>query len=144
MKIKINLSNEKLMPNRANEGDAGMDLKANIDSPIVFNKGDRITIPTGLKIAIPYGYVGLVCPRSGLAKKHGLTITNAPGVVDAGYRGEVCAIMQMHGDEPVQINPYDRIAQLVIVPVAIPELDVVSELDDTARGEGGFGSTGRN
>ncbi|HLL21550.1 MAG TPA: dUTP diphosphatase, partial [Kofleriaceae bacterium] len=105
--------------------------------------GDRAGIGTGLAFALPAGYEGQLRPRSGLAKKHGVTLVNSPGTLDADYRGELVVLVINHGSEPVRIAPGDRIAQLVIAPVVQAQLDVVDELADTARGEGGFGSTGR-
>ncbi len=99
-------------------------------------------MPTGVAIAIPDGHAGLVVPRSGLADRHGLSVVNAPGLVDAGYRGEIRVILVNLGAEPIRIQRGDRIAQLVVVPVAAVEFDVVDELPGSARGEGGFGSTG--
>ena len=101
-------------------------------------------IATGLAVAIPEGYAGLVLPRSGLASRHGLTLANSPGLIDSGYRGEViCAMVNLDREEPVKISRGDRIAQLVIVPVAVVEPAWADELPPSARGEGGFGSTGR-
>ena len=101
-------------------------------------------VPTGLAVAIPEGHAGLVLPRSGLASRHGLTMANAPGLIDSGYRGEVvCAVVNLDRSAPVRIARGDRIAQLVVVPVAHIEVVAVEELDPTARGDGGFGSTGR-
>ena len=142
MNLKLKLLDKRLMPTRAHQGDAGIDLRARIEGAVTFSKGKRQTIPTGVHIEIPHGYVGLVCPRSGLARKHGLTVTNSPGIIDSGYKGEVCAIMQMNGDDPVDILPFDRIAQLVIVPVVYFDVDLVDSLEDSARGENGFGSSG--
>ncbi len=104
--------------------------------------GERRLLPTGVAVAIPEGYVGLVSPRSGLALRLGLGIVNTPGVVDSGYRGELAIILVNHGSDPIEIARGDRIAQLVVVPVASVEFDPVEELDDSDRGAGGFGSTG--
>ncbi len=122
---------------------AGLDLCAAIDAPIVIAPGARVAISTGLAIALPAGYEGQVRPRSGLAKNHGVTVVNSPGTVDADYRGPVTILLINHGREPVTIAPADRIAQLVIAPVVQAELVETDELDATARGAGGFGSTGR-
>lgn len=101
-------------------------------------------VPTGVAVAIPEGHAGLVLPRSGLASRHGLTLANSPGLIDAGYRGEiVCAVVNLDREEPVKIARGDRIAQLVIVPVAAVEAEWGDELPPSERGEGGFGSTGR-
>lgn len=104
--------------------------------------GERRVIPTGIAVAIPPGYAGLVAPRSGLAARSGIGIVNAPGVVDSGYRGEISVILINLGSEPVAIGRGDRIAQLLVVPVATPEFEVVEGLGETDRGVGGFGSTG--
>jgi dUTP pyrophosphatase len=130
-----------VLPERAHPGDAGLDLRSAVDVEV--GPGERAMVPTGLAVAIPDGYAGLVLPRSGLASAHGLTMANAPGLIDAGYRGEViCAVVNLDRNEPVKIARGDRIAQLVVV--AVPELDPVwvDELPPSTRGEGGFGSTG--
>ena len=132
---------EAVLPERAHPGDAGLDLRSAVDVEV--GPGERAMVPTGLAVAIPDGYAGLVLPRSGLASAHGLTMANAPGLIDAGYRGEViCAVVNLDRNEPVKIARGDRIAQLVVV--AVPELDPVwvDELPSSTRGEGGFGSTG--
>lgn len=131
------------LPTAQHPGDAGLDLRATLD--IEVGPGERAMVPTGLSVAIPDGHAGLVLPRSGLASKHGLTLANAPGLIDAGYRGEViCAVVNLDRSEPVMIAKGDRIAQLVIV--ALPEVAPrwVEDLPDSSRGEGGFGSTGRS
>jgi dUTP pyrophosphatase len=128
------------LPTRARPGDAGVDLYA--AAPMTLAPGERATVGTGVAVAIPAGHAGLVTPRSGLAQRHGLGIVNAPGVVDSGYRGEIRVILVNHGDEPVSLARGDRIAQLVVVPVAAADLVEVAELPDSERGEGGFGSTG--
>ena len=130
------------LPGCAHPGDAGLDLRSNVD--VVVDPGDRAMVPTGVAVAIPEGYAGLVLPRSGLAGRHGLTLANSPGLIDSGYRGELsCAVVNIDRDEPVKIARGDRIAQLVIVPVAVVEPAWADELPPSARGEGGFGSTGR-
>ena len=123
---------------------AGMDLRAAIDgaAPVALSPSCRILIPTGLIFAIPAGFEGQVRPRSGLAVRHGITVLNAPGTIDADYRGEVSVILINHGSETVTIARGERIAQLVIAPVARLDLVPVDTLDETARGEGGYGSTG--
>jgi dUTP pyrophosphatase len=129
------------LPERGHPGDAGLDLRAAED--VVIEPGERAKVRTGLAVAIPDGHAGLVLPRSGLASRHGLTLANSPGLIDAGYRGEVlCAVVNLDPREPVRIARGDRIAQLVVVE--IPELAAVwaSQLPETSRGEGGFGSTG--
>ncbi len=129
-------------PTRAHEGDAGFDLHA-VEAASI-EPGRRASVGTGVAVAIPEGHAGLVVPRSGLAARHGISVVNAPGLIDAGYRGEVRVLLQ-NGDpeQTFQVDPGDRIAQLVVVAVESPELEEVAELDATARGEGGFGSTGR-
>ncbi len=123
---------------------AGMDLRAAVpdDAPITLCPGDRIAVPTGLTMAIPRGYEGQVRPRSGLALKSGITCLNSPGTIDADYRGEVKVILINHGAEDVAIRRGDRIAQLLITPVEQAVWEEVDSLDETARGAGGFGSTG--
>lgn len=123
---------------------AGADLRAAIDdtSPMVLAPGQRALIPTGFCMALPAGYEAQIRPRSGLAYKHGLTCLNTPGTIDADYRGEVKVLLINHGQESFTIQRGERIAQMVIAPITQPTFEVVSELSDTLRGEGGFGSTG--
>jgi dUTP pyrophosphatase len=129
-----------VLPSRAYRGDAGLDLSAleAADLP----PGGRATIGTGLAIALPEGYAGLVLPRSGLASSHGIGVLNAPGLIDSGYRGEVRVILHNHGSEAFKVDPGMRIAQLVLVAVEDVELIEVDELPPTERGEGGHGSSG--
>ena len=124
---------------------AGMDLRAAVpdDAPMTLKPGDRAMVPTGLTIALPPRHEAQVRPRSGLAAKHGVTCLNSPGTIDADYRGEVKVILINHGQEPFVIRRGERIAQMVIAPVTRAELVQVETLDDTQRGAGGFGSTGR-
>jgi len=124
---------------------AGMDLRAAVgeDAPVTLKPGERAMIPTGLTIALPAGHEAQVRPRSGLAVKHGVTCLNTPGTIDADYRGEVKVILINHGQEAFVIKRGERIAQMVIAPVTRGELSVVATLDETQRGAGGFGSTGR-
>lgn len=132
-------------PVQATPGAAGWDLAARIGVPLRLNPGDRAEVPTGLWLAIPEGYEGQVRPRSGLARDHGVTVTNAPGTVDSDYRGEVKVLLVNHGPRAMVILPGDRIAQLVIAPVPrvrIVAVGSVEDLEATARGAGGFGSTG--
>lgn len=132
-----------LAPAYMTAGAAGMDLASAADEPIVLAPGARVAVPTGLELEIPEGYEGQVRPRSGLARKHGVTLTNAPGTIDWDYRGEVVVLLVNLGQEPHTIAPGDRIAQLVIAPVtrvALEEAD--APLSGTARGAGGFGHTG--
>lgn len=121
---------------------AGMDLFACLDDTLQLLPGQRCLVPTGVALAIPVGFEGQVRPRSGLAIKKGLTLVNAPGTIDADYRGEVKIVLINHGQEQVSINPGERIAQLVIAPVQRARLTTVDQLDVTARDAGGFGHTG--
>ena len=143
LKIKKVRENAKL-PTRATSGSAGLDLYACIEEPITLNKGDKAVIPTGIAIGLddPH-YAAFIHSRSGLAIKHGLALLNSVGVIDSDYRGEVCVGIVKLTEEPYTIQPFERIAQMVIKPVELPEIVEVQELDDTDRGSGGFGSTGR-
>ena len=129
------------LPAHAHAGDAGADL-VTVEALRV-GPGERVAAPTGLAVAIPPGWVGLVHPRSGLARRHGLTVANAPGTIDAGYRGEVQVLLVNLGTEAVDLAVGDRVAQLLLQRVARIEAVEVDTLDDTARGAGGFGSSGR-
>lgn len=129
------------LPRLAHPGDAGADLTA--VETVRLPPGARAAVPTGLAVAIPDGWVGLVHPRSGLARRHGITVANAPGTIDAGYRGEIQVLLVNLGDGTVTIEVGDRIAQLLIQQVARPRFVEVDELDETDRGVGGFGSSGR-
>ena len=124
---------------------AGLDLLAAVpeSAPLVLTPGKHAMVPTGLAIALPEGFEAQVRPRSGLAAKHGVTVLNAPGTIDADYRGEISVLLINHGSEPFTIRRGERIAQMVIAPVVQAELNPVSRLPDTGRGSGGFGSTGR-
>lgn len=122
---------------------AGMDLHAALEAPLTIQPGQRVAIGTGLAFALPPGFEGQIRPRSGLALKHGVSLVNSPGTLDSDFRAEVKIIVINHGSEPVTFAPGDRIAQMVIAPVIQAELVEVDALDDTARGAGGFGSTGR-
>jgi dUTP pyrophosphatase len=129
------------LPEQVHPGDAGLDLRSVMDVEV--KPGERVMVRTGLAVAIPDGHAGLVLPRSGLASRHGLTLSNAPGLIDAGYRGEVvCAMVNLDREEGVSIAKGDRIAQLVIVEVPDVRPAWVVELPPSTRGEGGFGSTG--
>jgi dUTP pyrophosphatase len=130
------------LPVRATENSAGLDLRAAIEASLILEPGARIMVPTGLKMAIPPGFEGQVRPRSGLAFRHGVTVVNAPGTIDADYRGEVCVLLINLGQEPFTLERGERIAQLVVAPVSATTLVPVDSLDATARGEGGFGSSG--
>jgi dUTP pyrophosphatase len=134
---------DAVVPRYMTELASGLDLCAAIDEPITVCGHQRVTIDTGLAIAIPPGYEGQVRPRSGLARKNGITCLNSPGTIDADYRGTVQILLINTDDEPFVIRPGERIAQLVIAPVVQAELTEVDELPATARGSGGFGSTGR-
>ncbi|MFM8944940.1 MAG: dUTP diphosphatase [Actinomycetota bacterium] len=129
------------LPTRAHPGDAGLDLRAASDVTVA--PGERAMVPTGLAVAIPEGHAGFLLPRSGLAAREGLTLANAPGLIDAGYRGEiVCAVVNLDPEHAASIARGDRIAQLVVVAIPVAEPIEVTDLSTTARGEGGFGSTG--
>ena len=130
------------LPTYATEQSAGMDLRANIDAPVVLRPLERRLVPTGLHIALPEGYEAQVRPRSGLALKHGITVLNAPGTIDADYRGEVGVVLINLSSEEFTINDGERIAQMVIARHETAELVEVEQLNDTARGEGGYGHTG--
>jgi dUTP pyrophosphatase len=133
------------LPAYQSEHAAGLDLLAAVprESPLILAPGQRAMVPTGLTIALPEGYEAQVRPRSGLAAKHGVTVLNAPGTVDADYRGEISVLLINHGDVPFPVQRGERIAQMVIAPVAHAELAPASSLSATKRGSGGFGSTGR-
>lgn len=122
---------------------AGADLYACLEQPVVIEPGQTVFIPTGLAMELPAGYAGLVHARSGLASKRGLAPANKVGVIDSDYRGEVTVALHNHGNVSQQINPGERVAQLLIMPVLTPGFEAVEELNDTQRGAGGFGSTGK-
>ena len=135
------LDDEAALPSARHHGDAGLDLRANVAVEVL--PGERAMIPTGIAVAIPDGHAGLVLPRSGLASTHGLTLANAPGLIDAGYRGEVVvSAVNLDRVEAVKIGRGDRIAQLVVVRIPEVEPRWADELSDSERGDGGFGSTG--
>ncbi len=142
MEIKIVNRGHQPLPQYATPQSAGMDLRANIDTPIVLGPMERRLIPTGLHIALPPGYEAQVRPRSGLALKHGITVLNAPGTVDADYRGEIGVVLINLSAEPFTVNDGERIAQLVIARHETADFIEVEALDETARGEGGYGHTG--
>lgn len=129
------------LPGYAHPGDAGLDLYA--ADTTTLEPGQRALVPCGIAVAVPEGHVGLVHPRSGLAVDHGLTVLNAPGTIDAGYRGELKVLLVNHGPDPVEVRHGQRIAQLVVAPVVTVDVREVDRLDATTRGSGGFGSTGR-
>lgn len=136
------LKDGAVLPSRAHEGDAGLDLYACEAAHI--GPGERWSVGTGVAVEIPNGHAGLVLPRSGLAREHGIALVNAPGLIDAGYRGEV-RVLLLNTDpaETFKVVPGERVAQLVIAPVALPEPVEAEALGESARGEGGFGSSGR-
>ncbi len=143
MEVRIINHSHNELPCYATPLSAGMDLRASLDAPVTLEPMQRCLIPTGLRIALPAGYEAQVRPRSGLALKHGVTVLNTPGTIDADYRGEIGIILINLGQEPFVINDGERIAQMVIARHEQPELLQVEVLDDTERGEGGFGHTGR-
>ena len=131
------------LPAYETEHAAGMDLRAAVTMPFTLQPGERVLVPTGLCIALPEGYEAQIRPRSGLALKHGISLLNTPGTIDADYRGEIRIIMANLGQEPFVIQRGDRIAQMIVAPVTRVQWDVRDGLDETARGAGGFGHTGR-
>lgn len=143
MKVQIVNRSPYPCPSYATAQSAGMDLKANLKEPVVLQPLQRMLVPTGLYIALPEGYEAQVRPRSGLAIKHGITVLNSPGTVDADYRGEVCVILVNLSQEPFEIVPGERIAQMVIARHEQVEWEEVEILNETLRGAGGFGSTGK-
>lgn len=142
--MKVQIINKSAYPNPAYATDlsAGMDLRANMEEPIILKPLERALIPTGLYIALPEGYECQVRPRSGLAVKHGITVLNSPGTVDADYRGELRTLLVNLSSEPFTIVPGERIAQMIVSKHEHVTWDNVDFLDETGRGEGGFGSTG--
>jgi dUTP pyrophosphatase len=142
MKIKVVNKGRQPLPAYATDQSAGMDLRANIEEPITLRPMERRLVPTGLYIALPPGYEAQVRPRSGLALKHGITVLNAPGTIDADYRGEVGVLLVNLSAEPFVVNDGERIAQMVIARHETAEFEPVDELDATERGAGGYGHTG--
>jgi len=139
----VNRCEDLPLPLRASELSAGIDLRAAVEAPLELRPGQRFLVPTGLSVAIPPGLEGQVRPRSGLAVRHGVTVLNSPGTIDADYRGEIQVVLINHGEEPHTIQRGDRIAQLVIAATVPCELREVKELPRTGRGSRGFGSSGR-
>ena len=137
----VRLDGDLPVPSNAHIGDAAVDLHSRVDIALV--PGERVAVATGIAVAIPEGYAGLVLPRSGHAIRHGIGVVNGPGLIDSGYRGEISVLLINHGDEEVKFGRGDRIAQLAIVPMPAVRWIEVADLDDTDRGSGGFGSTGR-
>lgn len=131
------------LPRYATAHSAGMDLLADVAVPLTLLPGERALIPTGIAIALPDGYEAQIRPRSGLALRHGISLVNTPGTIDPDYRGEIGIILINHGTEPFTVNPGDRIAQMLFARFERAQLAEVTELSETARGEGGFGHTGR-
>lgn len=143
MRLRVSrLKEEATLPSRAHEGDAGLDLYSCEEAHL--GPGERWSVGTGIAVEVPEGHAGLVLPRSGLAREHGIALVNAPGLIDSGYRGEV-RVLLLNTDpaETFRIEPGDRIAQLVIAPVALTEPVEAEALSETTRGDGGFGSSGR-
>ncbi len=143
MKIEIVNESHHDLPQYATPLSAGMDLRANLDEPLTLQPMERRLVPTGLRIALPQGYEAQVRPRSGLALKHGITLLNTPGTIDADYRGRIGVIMVNLSTEPFTVNDGDRIAQLVVARHETVEWTPVPSLDETERGEGGFGHSGK-
>ena len=142
MKVQIMKRGHHPLPQYATEQSAGLDLRANLDSPVELKPLERKLIPTGLYMALPKGYEAQVRPRSGLAIKKGITVLNSPGAIDADYRGEICVILINLSDQPFLINDGERIAQMVIARHEQAEWEQVDVLDETERGAGGFGHSG--
>ena len=142
IKIKVINRGHQPLPVYATEQSAGMDLRANIDSPITLRPLERRLIPTGLHISLPVGYEAQVRPRSGLALKKGITVLNSPGTIDADYRGEIMVLLINLSNDDFVVNDGERIAQMVIAAHEQGQFETVTELDTTERGEGGYGHTG--
>ena len=143
MKIKVINKSGNALPRYATLQSAGLDLQANIEDPITIGSLERVMVPTGLFIAVPEGYEAQIRPRSGLAAKHGITVLNSPGTIDADYRGEIKVVLVNLSKEAFTINNGERIAQMVVAKCEQAEWEQVETLDTTERGEGGFGHTGR-
>ena len=148
MKLKIKALSDKIgkeipLPYYATQGAAALDLHACLDEPMTIPAGGQAMVPTGIAAAIPTGYVGIMAVRSSMGVKHGITLTNGIGVIDSDYRGPLGVSLHNFREEPYTIEPGDRIAQLMVVPVVRENIEVVEELPPTERGQGGFGSTGR-
>ena len=142
--IKVVASKGAIIPQYKTSGAAGADICALLSEPVIIKKGDRAIVPTGLFFAIPEGYEVQIRPRSGLAAQNGVTVLNTPGTIDSDYRGEIKVILINLGNEDFEVKNGDRIAQMVVAPVTIGVFEKVDDLDETARGSGGFGSTGTN
>ena len=144
MNVKVIYTGKHELPQFETSQSAGMDLRANIEAPIILEKGARALIPTGIKLALPKGYEAQIRPRSGLAYKHGVTVLNSPGTIDADYRGDVGVLLINHGKDDFIIEDGMRVAQMVVAAYTQFTWNTVSDLDETSRGEGGFGSTGKH
>jgi dUTP pyrophosphatase len=144
VKVLVKSASPELLPAYATPHSAGMDLRASLPAPVQIAPGQRHLVPTGISIALPEGFEAQVRPRSGLALKHGITVLNSPGTIDADYRGEIAVVLINHGDQAFVVNPGDRIAQLVVARYERVEWQRVTELDTTLRGAGGYGSTGKH
>ena len=142
IQVKVINKGKQPLPAYATEQSAGMDLRADIEQPVTLKPLERRLIPTGLHIALPQGYEAQVRPRSGLALKHGITVLNTPGTIDADYRGEIGVVLVNLSDEDFVVNPGERVAQMVIAQYEQGVLQTVDTLDETERGEGGYGHTG--
>jgi len=143
MKVNVIYSGKHALPQFETAQSAGMDLRANIDAPIVLQPGDRALIPTGIAMALPDGYEAQIRPRSGLAYKHGVTVLNSPGTIDADYRGDLGVLLINHGKEPFTVEDGMRVAQMVVAQYSQFTWNEVDDLTTTDRGAGGFGSTGK-
>lgn len=143
MKVNVIYSGKHALPQFETAQSAGMDLRANIDAPVVLQPGDRALIPTGIAMALPDGFEAKIRPRSGLAYKHGVTVLNSPGTIDADYRGDVGVLLINHGKEPFTVEDGMRVAQMVVAQYSQFEWNEVEDLSSTDRGAGGFGSTGK-
>lgn len=144
VKIKTLENFKGELPRYQSAGASGFDVRAQLSAPVTLKPGERALIPTGLSFEIPFGFEIQARPRSGLAAKQGITLMNTPGTIDADYRGEVKVILANLGQEVVVINDQDRCAQFVIAPIYQADFELVNDLSDTARGAGGFGSTGKS
>lgn len=143
MKVKIVNHSPYPLPAYATELSAGMDLRANLQEPLVLRTLERAMVPTGLHIELPAGFEAQIRPRSGLAAKHGISIVNAPGTIDADYRGEIKVVLVNLSNEPFTVNPGERIAQMVVARHETVQWEPVEALEESGRGSGGFGSTGK-
>lgn len=139
----IRLRPSSRLPSPATEGSASYDLYADLDAPEVILPGQTVTIPTGLSMQIAPGFAGFIFARSGLGVRHGIVPANCVGVIDSDYRGEVLVALYNHAEQPFTVRPGDRMAQLVLLPVALPQIEECRTLEESVRGSGGFGSTGR-